>query len=204
MSRAAQPPRPVGTGPVYRFSRAWLQATVSMVAGSPYLSAISIGSGSWPSPFVAFLQTFDMFRIDSVTVTLAPRWNVSASTGLAFAPVDLPSMAVVRNYDDTTAPTTFDAVFGALGAVVRHQWVRPVTVRSTPGVLVYTAGSTGAYATLSPRGTWLNTNNFSANNIAVPCAKFAVQPCANLPGDGQINIFIRMNLSVTGAQLGGI
>jgi len=175
---------------VYRLVRTWFNATVTMPPGTAVLGAINLNS-NLPAGLTNFFTGFDLFKIDHVKVRFIPRWNVSG-TNAASTDDELPLIATVVNYDDSTAPVSFDAVM-AQGGTRMTRFTREVRVTSFPYLLAvpFAASGTPPPGILTPRDTWLNTTLFTtATTVSFPCCKFGISAVASPPGSGKVDIWM--------------
>jgi len=149
-----------------------------------------------PANMVTFLSTFDVCTVNWVDILFVPQWKVNT-----FAVTDegIPQLAVVRNYDDFAAPSTFDTVLAQRG-VRLIQFGRPFRIRAFPRGLTYatTTGSPGFYF-ISAGQQWMNTTYWQ-NGGSLPMVKFAIgsptNAPSNYPAGGVLNIFYTANITV--------
>jgi len=169
---------------------------VVLTAGSPILSNVTLGISSFSSAFDSFLTAWDLFRFDRIEVIFTPGWQTS-STGT------VPMIAAVRNYDDSSAPASFDAVAGAGGSVLRL-FNRPVRLRCSAPALLTPANATGSAVTngIVTIGQWLNPAIVTITNMLVPLVKYAVSAVAVAPGGGTYWVNIRIHLSLAQPVMG--
>jgi len=188
----ARPPR--GITDVYRFSRQFLALNGTIVAGSPFLQALSLQPlTSFPSTMSTFIQRYDLFRIESVEIFLIPRFNVSAAG--AVNDEQLPQIAIVVNYDDITAPASVDAVL-AQGNSTIQRFDRTIRRVVHPRALLPVQQTTGIATTafmLSAHDTWFNTS-ILATAVFFPMLKFAITATSLAPGGGAVDVWYKVNL----------
>jgi len=196
--RAPFPQTPVmlrGLTGRFVYQRMYQNSSITLTGGANSYGALSLAAANMPSGMVTMLQTFDVCTVNWVDITFIPQWKVNT-----FAVTDegLPQLAVVRNYDDFSAPATFDEVLRQRG-VRLIQFGRTFKIRSFPRGLNYatTTGSPGFY--FIPSGqTWMNTTYW--NNLGtMPMAKFAVgsptNTPSNYPASGVFQIFYTVNIT---------
>jgi len=201
--RAAYPQTPRtlrGLSGRFNYQRTYAAITVALTGGANTYGALSLSGSSMPSSMQSMLLTFDVCTVNWVDVLFIPQWNVNA---VSSGDEGVPQIAVVRNYDDFTAPATFDNVLSQRGSRLT-QFMRPFRMRTFPRGLNYafTGTSPGFYG-VNPSQQWLNTTYFGSSvNGQLPMLKFVIgsptAPPANYPGSGVFTIFFRV--SITCAQ----
>jgi len=200
-SRASRPdnfaPRPLGVGRIFRVVRNWQQASLTLSSSTAQLGIVNLGVSAFSSAFDAFLISWDLARFDSIEVSFVPSWGVSVSSGA------IPMIAVVPNYDDSTAPASFDFVAGAGGSIMRS-FNRPIRRRcSAPGLLTPAIVSgTPATNALVLCGQWFNPSIVTITNMSVPLVKYAISSVATVPASGLFFINLRIHLSLAQPVMG--
>lgn len=185
---------PANIGKQYHFTRDWLQASITMTAGSATLGVVSLAMSSFPSNFDTFINSFDLIRFDEVQVTLRPHWNINSGTQA------LPLIAWVANYDDQIVPPTFDLLMGMNPRRFRT-FDRPVTVKCTPpSELFITNSSVGNTMVLFRR--WLNCQQVISQNINSPLMKYGIQAVATVPADGIFDIILKIRFTCAQPLMG--
>jgi len=177
------------------YQRMYQNSAITLTGGTNSYGALPLQASTMPSGMVAMLQSFDVCTVNWVDVTFVPQWKVNT-----FAVTDegIPQLAVVRNYDDFSAPSSFDSVLAQRG-VRMIQFGRTFKIRAFPRGLVQapTTGSPGFYF-ISALQQWMNTT-YWANGGSMPMIKFAIgSPTlapTNYPAGGILNIFYTVNIT---------
>jgi hypothetical protein len=198
MAASRSVPPPLGVGTIFKVTRNWQQANIVMAAGTFVLAVANMAVSSFSAAFDNFLTSWDLARFDYVDVTFAPAWGSAVSTG------SIPMIAIVPNYDDSSAPASFDAVAGAGGSVLRL-FNRPVRKRCSAPVLLTPAiagGGTLATNGLVAFGQWFNPGIVTLTNLAVPLVKYAITAVPTIPAGGQVFINLRIHLSLAQPVMG--
>jgi len=177
------------------YQRMYQNSSITLTGGANSYGALPLAASAMPSGMVSFLATFDVCTVNWVDITFIPQWKVNT-----FAVTDegIPQLAVVRNYDDFSAPSTFDAVLAQRG-VRLIQFAHPLKIRCFPRGLNYATSTTAAGFYFIPANqTWMNTS-YWGNGGSMPMAKFAVgsptSTIANYPAGGSFQIFFTVNIT---------
>jgi len=186
----------MGIRDTYRFQRTWVAAQSQIVAGSPFLSSISLIQTAIPAGLTTFLGEFDLFRFRSIRIRWVPHWNVNG-TNIAGADDELPLIARVVNYDDGNNPASFDAVCGQGGAIV-ERFNRPVSLTVRPHALGQQIVTTGSMPSvvLYPGDAWFNTAALTTYACYWPLAKFAIQSTSGVAASGRFDIVLDLDLEL--------
>lgn len=181
-------PQPLGTGPVIRLQRSITQGIGTLVAGSPFLSQVSLSMSTLPSAFKTFLLTFDLFRFRSIRVQWIPNWNVSD------AGASIPQIATAPNYDDTNPASSYDYVLGQRGAKYKR-FDSPMSQLVSPRSLGSSQVTSGSAPYVALHNGWMNTGAVSFT-VVFPLAKYAVTASPLLPGDGTFSVYLDLDIEL--------
>jgi len=178
---------PGGIRDSYRFSRTWFNATLSIAVGGGATGAINLNNGI-PTLLASFLATYDLFKVDHAVVRFIPRFNVNGEGSITDS--ELPQIATVVNYDDSSAPASFDAVLGQ-GMSRMQRFDREVRVLARPYLLSspYVVSGPQPPGILTPRDTWLNTSIIAAA-WSMPLCKFAISVTTQLPANAKVDVYV--------------
>lgn len=172
---------PLGIGAAFTLKRSTVVNTVTISAGSASYGALDVGFNTLGSQFLTFIQNWDTYRYDRARVRLSPRWNVNTGT------TELPLVAMVINYDDFTAPTTFSSVTGQTNSKVSRFDHIVGTDWFTPAALVNEAAGGGNTNGTLIRGQFMNT---SGNTASFAGVKWAIYATTSLGGLGKYDVII--------------
>jgi len=180
---------PGGIRDLYRFSRTWYNATLTIAVGGGATGAINFNSNI-PAALQTFMATFDLFKVDHAIVRFIPRFNVNGEGPTAGTDSELPQIATVVNYDDSASPASLDAVLGQ-GMARLQRFDREVRVLCRPYMLASPAVSSGPAIAgiLTPRDTWFNTVLFGTN-WSMPLCKFGISVTTVLPANAKVDILV--------------
>jgi len=184
----------MGIRDTYRFQRTYVASSNTITAGSAFVAAVSFLQTTMPAALATYALTWDLFRFRSVRVRWVPYWNVNASNA-ATIDDELPLIARVPNYDDSTAPATFDTVCGQGGAIV-ERFTRAVSLTVRPHALGPQIVSTGSQPStvLYPTESWYNTAALGSFPTTWPMCKYAISATASVPGNGRFDILFDVDL----------
>lgn len=163
-----------------------------MTVGSPYLAALSFGPSTWPSAFFSLIgSNYDLYRINRVRVSFIPYFNVNGTNSIG-ADDQLPQIAWVRNYDDNSAPVTYDAVMAQSG-VRFARFNRPIHVVVVPRALAAIAAAGGnTNGLLIGPGAWFNAGGPAVLFLGL---KFGITPVTGLAGAGRFDINYQVDIT---------
>jgi len=174
--------RPTGVGPVWTIQRTFTQM-FSIVAGADFVGNYVAGLGATTTPFINFLQQFDLFRVTKLKLTFIPHWNVNGTNSVSFDD-ELPQIVWVQNHDDFGTPSSFLQVQGFISSKTQL-FDRPRSVTGVPTGLVNIAATGGNSNGVILPLMWMNT---SGNLVVMPFLKFAIQNVAGVPASGRFDI----------------
>jgi len=194
--RTAKSNLPRGIKDVYTLNRRYLAASYQLTAGSPTYAAVSLASSGFSSNLKQFISLYDLVKVNWLKVTFVPRFRVN-DTGAAGTDGELPQITTVVNYDDFTAPTSYDQVLGQAGSVTRRLQ-EEFSVMTTPRPLATVFGGTASSTALLPQDTWLNSSFLTTYNGNMPALKFGITAINNAPANGWIDVY--QTVSITLAQ----
>lgn len=169
-----------------------MASTYTLSAGSPFLGTQNVGPSSWPSAFFTLIgSNFDIYRYNRVKITWIPYFNVNATNGVG-ADDNLPQIAWVSNYDDTSTPASYDAVLAQSGSRFRR-FDRPVSLTLVPRALTSVAAAGGnTNAALTMPGAWYNCGGPAVLFLG---AKFAITASSGTPGGGRFDVNYEIDIS---------
>lgn len=180
----------------YHFQRTYLQNTIQVVAGSPYLSIVSLNVASMPTNLKTFIGFYDLLRINYVQVRWMPRWAVNAAGPINDE--ELPQIVIVPNYDDFNIPSSVDSILGQ-GNAQMLRFTRTVTKRFHPHTLLPQNVSAGSppNVLLAPTHSWFNSAVFNASfSSYFPMAKYGITATTACPGNGYVDIYLTVDLTL--------
>lgn len=137
--------------------------------GVARFGGVYIGSIASTTQWTQLSTLFDRYKIHGIKLTFIPEWNQSPAGQVVAAPVNLPVMKIVHDYDDSSVPTVGD-VWARQGKIYRL--TRPFSVFYRPKVAntVYNGIATSAFSVL--KAPYLNS---SYANVPHYGLKFAIK-----------------------------
>jgi len=183
---------PRGVGTPFRYERKFVYQSNTLAVGSPFLAALGFGMNTWPSAFATLIgASYDFFRIDGVTVTFIPYFNVNGTNSVG---VDdqLPQIAWVSNYDDNSAPVSYDAVLAQTGSRFRR-FDRPISHSVVPRALSAVAAAGGnTNALLIGPGAWFNAGGPAVLFLGL---KYGITALSGTPAGGRFDVNYSIHLT---------
>lgn len=164
----------VGTGSIYINS--------TLVPGGKQLNnvtgAFQFTLNQVNPPNLSMINTnFDRYRVNKITVRVIPEYNTADAAGAG----TVPTMKVVKDYDDFKAPTLAD-VWSRRGTL--HRLDRPFTISLVPKLPIAVGTSvTGGYAVMPT--TWIN---MAYVNVPLYGIKFGIKDFYNTSAGTNNNI----------------
>lgn len=143
--------------------------------GSSALIDVIYGSKQFnfaPSIFDDFTTLFDQYRIEEVSVTFSPRFNVTDSfTQLTQTPCALPTLMWVVDHDDASVPGSFQTLTEYANVkVLSLDRPRTVTFKPHCATSLYQSGVVSAGYGQSAANTWVDMNSRNVQHYGLKYA----------------------------------